>query len=48
MTIRGLAEASGVATSTISKIENNRSEGGADTLEKLAKALNCRWKLITD
>jgi DNA-binding XRE family transcriptional regulator len=42
MTVRELSKASGVAVSTISKIENGHCEPNLITIGKLAKALNIK------
>lgn len=43
-----LAIASGVPKSTISRIESGDINPTSATLEKIAAALKCRWRLITD
>src|SRR5919107_5197673 len=47
MTVRELAERSGVSEDTITKIENGHRKGRGTTLRKLAKALGVRLEELS-
>lgn len=48
LSIEGLAEKSGVSPGLISLIENSKSGGSPETLEKLATALDCEVGELLD
>lgn len=48
LSIEGLAEKSGVSPALISLIENAKSGGSPETLEKLARALDCEVGELLD
>lgn len=48
LSVEGLAEKAGVSPGLISLIENSKSGGSPETLEKLAKALDCEVGELLD
>lgn len=46
LTVRQLADLSGVTKNTISNVENERIYPRLDILEKMARALNCEIQLM--
>lgn len=48
LSIEGLAEKAGVSPALISLIENGKSAGSPESLEKLAKALDCEIGELLD
>jgi transcriptional regulator with XRE-family HTH domain len=48
LSVEALAERAGVSPGLISQIENGHSAGSPDSLEKLAKALNCEVGELLD
>lgn len=46
MTLKELAEASGLSLNTISFLENGKSKPNPITIAKLSKALNCDYDLL--
>lgn len=48
-TVEGLAQNAGVSPGLVSQIENGDSNGSPDSLQKLAKALECSiWELFEE
>lgn len=45
-TLQQIHEVTGIATSSVSKLLNGKSEAKAGTLEALADALNAAWVLV--